>query len=316
MGWASGRRESGTARGNLGTMIQKQKTAVPLLPMSRGRFLTLMAGGLACGARAFGEGAPGGQGGVKVGCQTYTFRLFSIYEAIEKTAEAGGNSIELCLGAKLSPQDATPLAAGMGDERITALTAHLKKHGIVHISCYTGIPKDEAKARTLFEFAKKIGAGSLSTESVDALDTIEKMVKEFDIRVGYHNHAKNPGNPNYRLWDPAYVKDLVKDRDPRIGSCSDLGHWATSGLNPLECLKTLEGRVINLHIKDRTEIGKATTDQILGRGILDIPAVLGELKRQKFQGCLFIEYETNWEKSVPDVRQSVEFVRKTTASLK
>ncbi|BCU77342.1 hypothetical protein llg_20570 [Luteolibacter sp. LG18] len=253
---------------------------------------------------------------MKIGCQSYTFRLFSIHEAIEKTAEAGGNSIELCLGKSLGPQDSTPLDANMSEEKIAALVEHIRKSGIVNISCFTAIPKDEGKARTLFTFAKKIGARSLTTESVESLDTIEKMVKEFDFRVGFHNHPKKPGDPNYKLWDPSYVKDLVKDHDPRIGSCSDIGHWATSGLNPVECLKTLEGRVINLHIKDRTAIGKATTDQILGRGVLDIPAVLGELKRQKFQGCLFIEYETNWEKSVPDVRQSVEFVRKTAATLK
>ena len=249
--------------------------------------------------------------GIKIGCQSYTFRLFSIHEAIEKTAAAGGNCIELCLGQKLSPQDGASFDPGMSKEQIAALGNHLAKHGIKTMGFYADIPADEAGARRIFEFAKKIGAKSISTESVGALDAIEKMVKEFDIRLGFHNHAKNPGDANYKLWEPEYVRDLVKDRDPRIGSCADLGHWATSGLNPLASLKTLEGRVVNLHIKDRSAIGKETTDEILGRGVVDIPAVLRELKRQNFGGCLYIEYETNWEDSVPDVKQSIGFVRKT-----
>jgi hypothetical protein len=45
------------------------------------------------------------------------------------------------------------------------------------------IPKDEAVARKIFEFAKALGLYAVTTESVDALDTIEKLVKEYDIKV-------------------------------------------------------------------------------------------------------------------------------------
>jgi len=149
----------------------------------------------------------------------------------------------------------------------------------------------------------------VTTESDKSIDTIEKLVKEYDIRVGFHEHARNPNKPDYKLWDPNYVLALVKDRDRRIGACADTGHWATSGLKPVDCLRILRGRVISSHLKDRSEIGKQLPDTVYGRGVSDISGILDELKRQGFDGNISIEYENNWEHSVPDVAQCVGFIR-------
>ena len=146
------------------------------------------------------------------------------------------------------------------------------------------------------------------------LDIIEKLVKEFDIRVAYHEHARQPNNPKYELWDPNYVLSLVKHRDKRIGACADTGHWATSGLKPLDCVKLLKGRIISAHLKDRAEIGRQMPDVVYGTGVSDIKDILKELKRQKFQGNISIEYEANWDNSVPDVAQCVGYVRGLGAS--
>jgi len=40
-----------------------------------------------------------------------------------------------------------------------------------------------------------------------------------------------------------------------------------------------------------------------------VKGVLKELKRQKFDGFISIEYEHSWTNSVPDIKQCVEFVR-------
>ena len=111
------------------------------------------------------------------------------------------------------------------------------------------------------------------------------------------------------MWDPNYILSVVKDRDARIGSCSDIGHWVRSGLVPADCLKILKGRVISVHLKDLNEKSPEAHDVPAGTGVSDIPAVLKELKRQKFVGNISIEYEYNWKNSVVDVAQSVGFVR-------
>jgi sugar phosphate isomerase/epimerase len=113
----------------------------------------------------------------------------------------------------------------------------------------------------------------------------------------------------YKMWDPNYVLSVVKDRDARIGFCSDVGHWVRSGLNPVDCLKLLEGRVISTHLKDLNEKSSKAHDVPFGKGISDMAGILTELKRQKFAGNASIEYEYNWKDSVTDVAQCVGFVR-------
>jgi sugar phosphate isomerase/epimerase len=150
---------------------------------------------------------------------------------------------------------------------------------------------------------------AITTESVGDLDIIEKLVKEFDIKVGIHEHWKREDDPNYKVWDPHYVLSVVKNRDPRIGACADTGHWVSSGFIPLDCIKLLEGRIVSVHLKERPELNKRTPDCVYGTGVSNIKGILDELKRQKFAGNISIEYENNWDHSVPDVAQCVGFVR-------
>ena len=250
-------------------------------------------------------------GGFAIGCQAYTFNRFSAFEAIEKTAEAGGKTIEFYPGQKLSKEEPNlKLDHNASAETIAKIKAKLAEHKVRAVNYgVVGIPRDEAGARKIFEFAKKMNLYAITTESDTSIDTIEKLVKEYDIRVGFHEHARQAGNPNYKVWDPNYIVTLTKDRDARIGACADTGHWATSGLKPLECIKILKGRIISLHLKDRKEIGKQLPDQIFGTGVSDIKGILDELKSQGFEGHISIEYENNWEKSVPDVAKCIEFVR-------
>lgn len=248
--------------------------------------------------------------GFALGCQAYTFNRFTAFEAVEKTAQAGGKIIEFYPGQKLSAeQPELKLHHDASDATIAAVKAKLAQHGVRAVNYGVVGGKDAAEWRKIFEFAKKLDLYAITTEDVGHLDDIEKLVKEFDIRVGYHEHARRADNPNYKLWDPNYVLSLVKDRDHRIGACADTGHWATSGLKPLDGIKLLKGRIISAHLKERTEIGKQRPDAIYGTGVTDTKAILDELKAQGFEGNISIEYEANWDNSVPDVAQCVGFVR-------
>jgi len=250
-------------------------------------------------------------GGIALGCQAWTFREFTVMEAIQKTAEVGGKVIEFYPDQKFSPeQPGLKFDHNATDEMVAAVKAQLGKYGIRAVNYgVVNIPNDEAGARKIFEFAKKFELYGITTESVEALDTIEKLVKEYDIRVGFHNHPRQPDNPGYKMWDPHYVLSVVKDRDPRIGSTADVGHWVRSGLDPVACLKILRGRIISTHLKDLNEKSPNAHDVPFGTGVSNIPAILGELKRQHFNGNASIEYEYDWMNNVPAVAQSVGFVR-------
>ena len=248
--------------------------------------------------------------GFGVGSQAYTFNRFSVFEAIEKTAQAGGKLIEFFPGQKLSVEEPNvKWDHNSPDEVMQKVKDQLAKFKIRAVNYGVVGGRGEAEWRKIFEFAKKLDLYGITTESVGDLDIIEKLVKEFDIRVGIHEHGRRPDDPNYKVWDPNYVLSVVKDRDARIGACADTGHWATSGIKPLDGLRILKGRVISCHLKDRPEIGAQKPDTIYGTGVSDVAGMLDELKKQGFEGNISNEYENNWDHSMPDVAQCVGFIR-------
>jgi sugar phosphate isomerase/epimerase len=249
-------------------------------------------------------------GGFALGCQAYTFNHYTAFEAIDKTVEAGGKVIEFYPGQKLSAdRPAAKLDHNMSDADLAALQAKLAKAGIIAVNYGVVGGHGEAEWRKIFDFAKKLNLYGITTESVDQLDIIEPLVKEYDIRVGIHEHGRREKDASYKVWDPKYVLSVVKDRDSRIGACADTGHWVTSGLDPLESIKLLKGRVISCHLKDKDVVGEKGHCVPFGTGVGKVGEILDELKAQGFQGNVSIEYEFNWTGSVPDVKQCVEFVR-------
>lgn len=246
--------------------------------------------------------------GLALGCQAYSFRLFTVFEAIEKTAKAGGKVIEFYPGQKLSKENPIPFSHSAPVELRAKVKEQLARHGIMLVAYgVVGLPANEAESRKVFEFAREMGIRVINSEPApDAFDTVEKLVREFDIKVGIHNHPRREKDPKYRIWDPNYVLELVRGRDKRIGACADTGHWIRSGLKPTECLKILEGRVVSSHLKD---LGEKKHDVPFGTGTGNIAGVLAEYARQGMDGPVSIEYEHNWEKSLPEITACVEFVK-------
>lgn len=252
------------------------------------------------------------QGGFFIGCQAWTFKEFTVFEAIEKTAQAGGKIIELFPGQKFSKDDAkAKFDHNATDDMIAKVKAKLDEQHVKAVNYgVVQIPHDIDEARKIFEFAKKMGLRAITTESEKSIETIEKLVQEFDIMVAFHDHPKRANDPEYKMWDPNHILELVKDRDLRIGACADTGHWVRSGLKPVECLQILRGRVISCHLKDLNEFGKVDAhDVVYGTGVSDVSEILNELKDQGFNGNIDVEYEVNWMNNVVDAAQCIGFVR-------
>lgn len=248
--------------------------------------------------------------------QAWSFNRFTAFEAIDMTAAAGAGTIELFPGQKLSA-DTGEASVGpwMGEENTAKLKAHLSQKGVqAGAFGVTGIDSNEAEARKLFAWAKDVGIKIINTESDGSIDTIEKMVKEFHIKVGFHNHPSDPNNPGYRVWDPKYIAELVKNRDKRIGACADTGHWVRSGIKPVDALKLLRGRVVSAHMKDLSEFSRGGRDVPFGTGISDAAGQVREMMSQGFSGTLSVEYESNWGGNLAEVAQCVGFIRAMTGA--
>lgn len=275
------------------------------------KFIAMSAMTVALCATSFGAPIPEEfkQNGFAVGCQTYSFNRYSLLEAIEKTDEAGGKIIEFYPGQKLSKTE--PDVAWNHDattESINKVKEKLNQHGIKAVNFGVVTGKDAAEWRKIFEFAKVFDLYAITTEDVLKLDIIEPLVKEFDIRLAIHNHPRKIDDPDYKVWDPHYVVEMTKDRDPRIGACADTGHWMTSGINPVYALRVLNGRIISSHLKDKPDYGPSH-NVVFGTGKAEIGECLDELRKQNFEGNISIEHEYNWTKSVPDIKASIDFVR-------
>lgn len=230
--------------------------------------------------------------GWRLGAQAWTFRDRSAFEAIATAHRLGLKYIELYPGQPLAPETKdVKVGPEMGEQPLAALKKKLADEQVKAVSFgVCDLPKDEAVARRTFEFAKALGLQNLSSEPApEALDVVAKLADEFGIKVAFHNHPKGSS----RYWEPQAVLDAVKGRSAKLGSCSDTGHWTRSGLKPVDCLKLLEGRVVELHFKDLAEFGKdSAADVPWGTGKSDAHGILAELKRQGFKGLISVEYET------------------------
>jgi sugar phosphate isomerase/epimerase len=133
---------------------------------------------------------------------------------------------------------------------------------------------------------------------------VSRLAGAYKIKVAIHDHPR----PSH-YWHPDSVANAIKGRSKYLGACADIGHWVRSGLDPVECMKTLKGHIFSMHFKDLNEKSRKAHDVIWGTGISNVEAVLHEMKAQKFKGVISAEYEHNWYNSVPEITQSVKNIR-------
>ncbi len=256
----------------------------------------------------------------KLTLQCWSFNRFSFYEAIEKAQRLGLSRIEAFIfgpntGQQLEKGKPKPiLSYTLPESTLRQIRQKLADTGIRIINCYIGAwPKQEEQCRKIFDFARETGIETFVSEpDPDRLDILEKLCDEYEMNLAIHNHAKGES----RYWDPAEVLKVCQGRSRRIGACADTGHWMRSGIDPVEGLKTLEGRIISLHLKDLNELGNLRAHDVpWGTGKANVPAVLAELKRQNFRGTIAIEYEYNWDNSMPDIAKCIDFFEQTALEL-
>jgi sugar phosphate isomerase/epimerase len=252
--------------------------------------------------------------GWHLGCQAWSFNRFTFFEAIDKTASLGLHYIETGPFQVVSKD--RPKEKFTEDSPADVRKAVKKKLADcgVKLPSWGVIPlyKDAGKNRKAFDFAKEMGIETLVAEpdEKDAFETLDGMCKEYHMKIAVHNHPQ----PS-QYWNPDTVLAACQGRSKRIGACADTGHWMRSGLNPIECLKKLEGRIVEFHFKDINRAEPKAYDVPWGTGVCDAKAMLTEIHRQKIKAVFYIEYEHNWETSLPEIAQCVAYFDKVAAEL-
>jgi sugar phosphate isomerase/epimerase len=246
--------------------------------------------------------------------QCWTFRKFTFLEAIEKTKALGINYLQAYPGQPLSAADRKArFDHMMTDAEIEQVRQALANAGLELISYgVVDLGRTEESMRRVFDFAKKTGIQIIVTEpQAEDFPILEKLVKEYDIKIAIHNHAEPT-----RYAKPETVLERITPLDSRIGACADTGHWMKGGRVPVEALRLLKGRIIDVHLKDRSDLGtgQAVDDVPFGKGKANIRDILAELTLQNYAGYLTIEYENEAEAMTPEpaIRAGIDFIRNIT----
>ena len=269
----------------------------------------------------------------KLGVQMWTFHISSFEKAIQRTDSAGLKYVEVYPGQRLYENSTNYIDPAMPESDCKAMQKMLDEKGISIGAYGVLLCETEAEWKLNFDFAKKMHIPIITAEpKTEHLDVVNKLAKEYNIKVAIHDHPR----PSL-YWHPDSVYAAIKNR-PYIGVCADLGHWVRNGLNVMDCLKKLSGRIMVLHFKDvirpedvkliSGEKGSADIkasasnsesvsishsnpeeyiDVRLGQGVCEISSVLKELKKQKFAGLFSMEHETNWENNVTDLLYNKAF---------
>jgi sugar phosphate isomerase/epimerase len=266
-------------------------------------------------AAEFASGAPIAEKlGWRVVCCAYTFNQFTFYEALERTASLGLKLVEGYSWQPLSQQKKNVQTnEAMPPADCEEVKKRLADSGMKLAGFYMAQMPNQADAcRKKFEWAKKLGIEYFVTEPpLDAMDLVARLCDEYGICVAIHNHPK----PSSVYWNPETVVTATQGKTKRLGACCDTGHWVRSGLDPVECLKKLEGRIVSFHLKDVTEVGKVDAPDVpWGQGKGNVEGILREVYRQKAKPLFGIEYEQHGE-TRPDLAKCLAFIDKVAAKL-
>ena len=253
--------------------------------------------------------------GIYLAIQSYTFHRFSLIEALDKTQELGIHYIEVFPGHRLGGKwENQTFDFNMNSDTRKEIKELANSKNIRIIATGVFVTNNSEDWEKMFMLARDMNMEFITCEpELRDWDLVEELSNQYGIKVAVHNH---PQPSDY--WKPELLLDAISTRSNRIGSCADVGHWRREGMNEIDCLKQLKGRVISSHFKDIAEKKEGDTeahDVIWGTGILNIKGMLQELKNQKFKGYLSIEYEYNWDNSVPDIKKCMEYYDKVAAEI-
>jgi sugar phosphate isomerase/epimerase len=251
--------------------------------------------------------------GWKIGPQIYSFNRFPLDEALKMVAACGATSFEQYTGQRVSRD----ININVGPDLLKPENKDaLKKvkDMLAEAGCTMHAVGVCGSGKADFDFAAEFKIPLLNTEpGFEKIAEVSKLADEYKINVGLHNHPKAS-----IYWDPEIVLAQLKDASLRVGACCDTGHWLRSGLNPLECIKKLKGRITGFHIKDLKKSGNnLDADCVLGAGEVGIVDILKEVAAQNIKGPLpfSIEFEADWDKNQPKVAECVKFFDATAKAI-
>ncbi len=236
--------------------------------------------------------------GLKPGIASYTFRKFSLDDTIKALKK---------LDLKYISIKDFHIPFKYSQEERRAAIAKLTEAGITALSCgNVTMENDEANIRKAFDYARDCNFKTIvCSPHPGSMALLDKMVKEYDIRLAIHNH----GPEDKRFPSPYDVWEAVKNYDNRIGLCIDVGHTARAKVNPAEAILKCKSRLYDLHFKDITTTEPTGSTIAAGRGVLDLASIMNALVKIKYPHLLSVEYESTPDEPLAPVAETVGYMK-------
>jgi len=243
--------------------------------------------------------------GFKLGVASYSLRKFSRTDAIAMVKQLNTPYIsikEFHLSTKSTPEEITRGRKEFEDAGLIILSG-----GVITFN-----KDDDAEIRQKFEYAKLAGMPMITCMPTAALlPKLEKMVKEYNIKIAIHNHGKSDKN----FPAPQDAFKAIKGMDPRCGLCIDVGHTAEIGVDPVGAIRECRSRLFDIHIKDMSDLTKEATQVPVGDGRMPVPAIFRELQKTNYRAGVMLEYEADENNPLPGMIKSFAYMRGVLAGM-
>ncbi len=243
---------------------------------------------------------------VRLGLASYTFRNFTRAQLIGFMKQLNLFELNAKDVKDHLPTDPSGEAVALADYAAAGIKLHAA--GVISLA------KDEdADMHSKFEYSKRAGIPVIvaGDPTVQTLPRIEKLAKEYDIRIAIHNHG-----PEDKMWpSPVNVLKAVKDMDPRIGCCIDVGHTVRAGTDVVQAIQEAGPRLFNVHMKDLTNFQDRESQIAVGDGSMPARKIFEALIAIKYDGFVDLEYEIHPNDPMPGVIGSFAYMHGILAGL-
>jgi sugar phosphate isomerase/epimerase len=227
----------------------------------------------------------------------WTFVKYKLEPSLDMMSRVGVHY--LCIKNFHLPLDST-------SEQIAAFHEKLKAKEVTGYAVGPISMKTETDADQAFEYCKRVGVKMVvGVPEHELLPYIDRKVKEYDFHFAIHNHGH--GDILYPTLESIYLK--VKDLDPRIGMCHDIGYSMLMGIDPVAVTIKYASHIFDIHVKDVTGASAEGKDCELGRGIIDFPAFIKALRKIKYKGMCSLEFEIDDTDPLPGIAESVGYFK-------
>lgn len=139
--------------------------------------------------------------------------------------------------------------------------------------------------------AEQRGAASALDRVIDcARRVLDQIPPDCPVKLTLEPHY---GNALQQPEDFARVLDALPD--PRVGVCVDTGHFHAAGVDQVAFIRQFAPHIYAVHLKDH--IGAVSVG--IGRGEVNLPAILAALNEIRYAGGLTVELEVEDPQNLP-----------------